>query len=43
MKEVTLAEKVAMKEAGPIGRPPEGPSTSQTLSEGPTRREHLPN
>ena len=41
-KEVTLAEKAAAEEAAPIGRPPEGPSTSQILSKGPTRREHLP-
>ena len=41
-EEVTLAEEAAVKEASPIGRPPEGPSTSQTPSEGPTRREHSP-
>ena len=40
--EVTLAEKAAAEEAAPIGRPLEGPSTSQTPSKGPTRREHLP-
>ena len=41
-EEVTLAEKAAMEEAAPIGKPPEVPSTSQTPSEGPTRKEHLP-
>ena len=41
-EEVTLAGEAATEEAAPIGRPLEGPSTSQTQSEGPTRREHLP-
>ena len=41
-EEVTLAEKAITEEAAPIGRPLEGPSTSQILREGPTRREHLP-
>ena len=40
-EEVTLAEKAAVEEAAPIVKPLEGPSTSQTLSKGPTRREHL--
>ena len=37
-----VAVKAAAEEASPIGRLPEGPSTSQTLSEGPTRREQSP-
>ena len=41
-EEITLAEKVATEEVAPIGRPMEGPSTSQTLSKGPARREHSP-
>ena len=33
------AVKAAKEEPAPTGRPPEGPSTSQTPSKGPTRRE----
>ena len=33
------AVKVAKEEATPIARPPEGPSTSWTMNEEPTRRE----
>ena len=43
VKEATLAEEAPMKEVASIGRHQEGPSTSQTQSEGPTRREPLPN
>ena len=39
---VKAAVKVA-EEAAPMVRPLEGPSTSQTLNEEPTRREHSPN
>ena len=41
-EEIILAEKVTAEEVASIWRPPEGPSTSQTLSGGPARREHLP-
>ena len=37
------AVKVAKEEAAPIARPLEGPTTSQTPNEKPTRREHPPN
>ena len=41
-REVTLAKEAAVEEAASIGRPQEGPSTSQTPSGEPTRRESLP-
>ena len=42
MEEATPVEGAAMEEAAPIGRPWEEPSTSQTPSGEPTRRENSP-